>query len=68
MAAEVRADAGIPAVRGRRPARPAIWPWLLMPLVVLLVFAALLRIHHRPGTPWASLWSQPSAESAPPAH
>jgi hypothetical protein len=39
-----------------------------MPVIVLLVFAALLRIHHRPGTPWASLWSEPSAESAPPAH
>ncbi len=65
MAAEMRSDARLPLVRERRP---AIWPWLLMPVVVLLVFAALLRIHHRPGTPWASLWSHPSAESAPPAH
>jgi hypothetical protein len=65
MAAEMRRDAGISALRERRP---AIWPWLLMPLVVLLVFAALLRIHHRPGTPWASLWSHASEESAPPAH
>ncbi len=65
MAAEMRSDARPPAVRERRA---AVWPWLLMPLVVLLVFAALLRIHHRPGTPWASLWSHPSAQSAPPAH
>lgn len=63
MAAEMRSDAEIPAVRARRP---AIWPWLLMPVVVLLVFAVLLRIHHRPGTPWASLWM--SEQSAPPAH
>jgi hypothetical protein len=65
MAAEMRSDAEHPVVRERRA---AVWPWLLMPVIVLLVFAALLRIHHRPGTPWASLWSEPSAESAPPAH
>jgi hypothetical protein len=65
MAAEMRRNAGLPVVRERRA---AIWPWLLMPLVVLLVFAALLRIHHRPGTPWTSLWAPPSEDSAPPAH
>jgi hypothetical protein len=65
MAAEMRSDAERPVVRERRA---AVWPWLLMPVVVLLVFAALLRIHHRPGTPWTSLWSEPSAESAPAAH
>jgi hypothetical protein len=41
-----------------RDRRPAIWPWLLMPLVVLLVFYALFRVHHPSGTPWDSLWSQ----------
>ncbi len=41
MAAEGRASAG-----GTRERRPAIWPWLLMPLIVLLVFCALLRMHH----------------------
>ena len=50
-----------------RERRPAIWPWLLMPLVVLLVFCALLRVHHRPGTPWGGAWAHPPAsdESAP---
>jgi hypothetical protein len=40
-----------------RERRPAIWPWLLMPLVVLVVFYALFRVHHPSGTPWAVLWS-----------
>ena len=62
MAAELRPGAAVPAARDRRP---AVWPWLLMPLVVLLVFAALYRIHHRPGTPWA-LWTQPSAANTQP--
>lgn len=48
-----------------RDRRPAIWPWLLMPVVVLLVFAALYRMHHRPGTPWTP-WTHPSDESAQP--
>jgi hypothetical protein len=39
-----------------RQRRPAIWPWLLMPLVVLVVFYALFRVHHPSGTPWAALW------------
>jgi hypothetical protein len=31
-----------------------VWPWLLMPLIVLLVFYALFRVHQRPGgTPLA---------------
>jgi hypothetical protein len=42
-----------PAPRERRP---AIWPWLLMPLVVLLVFWALFRVHHQ-GTPWVAPWN-----------
>jgi hypothetical protein len=50
-----------------RDRRPAIWPWLLMPLVVLLVFYALFRVHHPSGTPWDSLWSHATggAERAP---
>jgi hypothetical protein len=57
------------AADGKRERRPAIWPWLLMPLIVLLVFCALLRVHHRPGAPWAGSWIHPPAsdESAPPA-
>ena len=60
------------AVDGRlevRDRRPAIWPWLLMPLIVLLVFCALLRMHHRPGTPWAGWTHQSSSDERPqPAH
>jgi hypothetical protein len=39
------------AVSGPRERRPAIWPWLLMPAIVLLVFYALFRVHQRPKTP-----------------
>jgi hypothetical protein len=62
MAADQQRDG-----RAARERRPAIWPWLLMPLVVLLVFCALLRVHHRPGTPWSGVWAHPPAsdESAP---
>jgi hypothetical protein len=60
MAAETRREAG-----GTRDRRPAIWPWLLMPLIVLLVFCALLRMHHPHGTPWAGAWTH-NDESAPP--
>jgi hypothetical protein len=40
-----------------------------MPLIVLAVFCALLRIHHRPGTPWAGWTHSHSAhdESGTPA-
>jgi len=30
-----------------RVRRPAVWPWLVMPIIVLLVFCALYRIHQR---------------------
>ena len=64
MAADARPD---PDGLSRR--RPAVWPWLLMPLIVLAVFCALLRIHHRPGTPWALLWTHAASDdSASPAH
>ncbi|HXZ59250.1 MAG TPA: hypothetical protein VEG26_03655 [Steroidobacteraceae bacterium] len=59
MAADARLEAG-----GTRERRPAIWPWLLMPLIVLLVFCALARMHHRPGTPWAGSWAHPPANDA----
>jgi hypothetical protein len=33
--------------------RPAVWPWLVMPLIVLLVFYALHRVQHPPAAPTA---------------
>jgi hypothetical protein len=54
--------------RTRAERRPAIWPWLVMPLIVLVVFLALVRAHHRPGTPWwAGGWGEPpsAADTAP---
>ncbi|MGO9803414.1 MAG: hypothetical protein ACLPTM_02685 [Steroidobacteraceae bacterium] len=53
--------------RSGRERRPAIWPWLLMPLIVLAVFCALLRMHHRAGAPWAAGWTHASDDSTPPA-
>jgi hypothetical protein len=26
-----------------------VWPWLVMPLIVLIAFYALWRVHQRPG-------------------
>jgi hypothetical protein len=64
MAADGRLETGSPRER-----RPAIWPWLLMPLIVLLVFCALLRMHHRPGAPWGGGWTHPASDESPrPAH
>jgi hypothetical protein len=34
--------------------RPAVWPWLVMPLIVLLVFYALHRVQHPPTAPAAA--------------
>jgi hypothetical protein len=41
------------AASGSRERRTAIWPWLVMPLVVLVAFYALNRIHKHPGPPWS---------------
>jgi hypothetical protein len=46
--------------------RPAVWPWLVMPLIVLLVFYALHRVQHpaaTAGVPAAATGS--SAASTP---
>ena len=66
MAAEERMPGD---ARRPRDRRPAIWPWLLMPLLVLAVFCALERMHHRPGAPWGSAWAHHAAsdQSSPPA-
>ena len=37
------------AVNPVRERRPAIWPWLVMPLIVLAAFHALHGVHKRPG-------------------
>ena len=37
------------AASGPRERRPAVWPWLVMPLIVLVAFYALYRMHQRPG-------------------
>ena len=50
-------------VRGARERRPAVWPWLIMPIVVLLVFYALFRVHQRPGSAPAA----PDTQAATPA-
>jgi hypothetical protein len=50
------------AVSPPRERRAAIWPWLLMPAIVLLVFYALFRVHH-PRTP-AVTEPAPAARSA----
>ena len=31
--------------------RPAMWPWLVMPLVTLAMFFALFRLHQRQDAP-----------------
>lgn len=48
------------AAKSVRERRPALWPYVVMPLVVLLLFCALWRVHH-PG------WRLPhaAAPSAP---
>ncbi|GAC1454534.1 MAG: hypothetical protein PVS2B3_17350 [Steroidobacteraceae bacterium] len=45
-----------------RERRPVIWPWLLMPVVVLLVFYALFHLRH-PGMSLDALWSHTPAAS-----
>jgi hypothetical protein len=60
---------GTPA-SGPRDRRPAVWPWLVMPLIVLLVYYALFRVHQQPAAPHPQpAASQISAEqtSPPPA-
>ena len=46
--------------------RPAVWPWLVMPIIVLLVFYALHRVQHPPHAPAAVPAATPGpAESRP---
>ena len=41
--------------------RPAVWPWRVMPIIVLLVFYALHRVQHPPHPPAAA----PAAATSP---
>ena len=43
-----------------RERRPAIWPWIVMPAVVLAVFYALNRVHHHQGSGTAAPASPPA--------
>jgi len=53
-------------VASPRERRAAVWPWLVMPLVVLAVFFALLRMHHRLGTtPAAAVTPAPATTPKP---
>ena len=47
------------AVSGTRDRRPAIWPWLVMPLVVLVAFYTLKRVRERPPPPLVTPAAQP---------
>jgi hypothetical protein len=31
---------------GTKDRRPAVWPWLVMPIIILVVFWALRSVHH----------------------
>jgi hypothetical protein len=44
--------------------RPAIWPWLVLPLIILLVFCALRSVHQRPDDAGAAT-HQPTQQSVP---
>lgn len=49
MAAEPRNASGrIRAAGAPRERRSALWPYLVMPLIVVVAFFALYRIHQRP--------------------
>ena len=46
--------------------RPAVWPWLVLPVIILLVFWALRSVHQRPADAAADQ-PQPAAAPAPTA-
>jgi fumarate reductase subunit D len=45
--------------------RQAVWPWLIMPLIVLLLFYALHRVQHPPATRVAPADAAPGAAGSP---
>jgi hypothetical protein len=53
-------DASVP--RQMKPARrPALWPYLVMPLIVLLIYWALYRVQHRPPPDAPAAATEPAA-------
>jgi len=46
--------------------RPAVWPWLVMPLIVLLVFYALHRVQHPPPARTPAVDAAAGAADPPP--
>ncbi len=49
---------------GSAERRPAIWPWLVMPLVTLAMFFALFRLHQdRPYEPTGESASSAAADT-----
>jgi hypothetical protein len=54
------------AASGTRERRPAVWPWLVMPLVVLLAFYALRLVQQGPA-PAPAPPPPPQAAPAAPA-
>lgn len=51
------------AAKRVRERRPALWPYVVMPLIVLLVFYALFRVHH---SGWQLLRAAPQSTPAGP--
>jgi hypothetical protein len=52
------------AASSARERRPAIWPWLVMPLIVLAAFYALHGVHKSPGALAPAYQEAPAAEPA----
>jgi hypothetical protein len=52
------------AASGTRERRPAVWPWLVMPLIVLVVFYALYRVHQPQAAAVTSTQDAPAAADA----
>ena len=53
------------AAKRARERRPALWPYLVLPLIVLLVFCALLRVHHPGWLPRVAAHGVPPAPQQP---
>jgi hypothetical protein len=52
------------AASGTRERRPAVWPYLVMPLIVLVVFYALYRVHQPPSQAAATQAAAPTDQDS----